>query len=121
MCRNAYFKVLALAAVYFLLPLYVFWLALVYNLVTALISYDQPVKDPKRWSVVIVGAGASGLCMAKRLLDVGIENFVVLEKAKSAGGTWRQNVYPGVSTCVPAHLYTFSFFPYPWLDFLQTY
>ena len=38
--------------------------------------------------VVIVGAGFSGLAMAIRLKQQGIEDFVVLERADEVGGTW---------------------------------
>jgi cation diffusion facilitator CzcD-associated flavoprotein CzcO len=39
---------------------------------------------------------------------------VILEKAQSLGGTWRENVYPGVACDVPAHVYVYSFAPNPW-------
>ena len=59
--------------------------------------------------IVIVGAGMSGLCQAKRLLDAGCDQFVVLEKSSRLGGTWNHNTYPGVACDVPSHLYSFSF------------
>jgi cation diffusion facilitator CzcD-associated flavoprotein CzcO len=34
---------------------------------------------------------------------------VVLEKAASLGGTWRDNTYPGCACDVPSHLYSYSF------------
>src|SRR6516162_8962730 len=58
---------------------------------------------------VIIGAGISGVLMAIKLLDRGYRNFVVLEKAGEMGGTWRDNVYPGVACDVAAHLYSYSF------------
>ncbi|MEZ0367417.1 flavin-containing monooxygenase [Mycobacterium sp. pUA109] len=59
---------------------------------------------------LIIGTGFSGLGMAIALQKQGIE-FVVLEKAGSIGGTWRDNSYPGAACDVPAHLYSFSFEP----------
>ena len=50
-----------------------------------------------------------GVLMAIRLLEQGYCNFIVLEKAAEMGGTWRDNVYPGVACDVAAHLYTYSF------------
>jgi cation diffusion facilitator CzcD-associated flavoprotein CzcO len=59
--------------------------------------------------VLIVGAGFSGLCMGIKLLEVGIKNFLVIEKSDDVGGTWYENRYPGCACDVPAHLYSFSF------------
>ena len=73
--------------------------------------------------VAIVGAGFSGLCMAIRLRQEGIDDFVVLEKADDVGGTWRDNTYPGCQCDIPSALYSFSFAPNPnWSRFypLQT-
>ncbi len=63
--------------------------------------------------VVIVGTGFSGLCMAIRLKQAGIDDFVLLEKASEVGGTWRENHYPGAACDVPSHLYCYSFEPKP--------
>ena len=63
--------------------------------------------------VVIVGAGFSGLAMAIRLKQQGIEDFVVLERADEVGGTWHYNTYPGCMCDVPSHLYSLSFAPNP--------
>ncbi len=48
--------------------------------------------------ICIVGAGMSGLAMGIALRKAGIDRFRILEKASSAGGTWRENRYPGL-TC----------------------
>jgi cation diffusion facilitator CzcD-associated flavoprotein CzcO len=63
--------------------------------------------------IAIVGSGFSGLGMAIRLKQEGIEDFVVLERAEQLGGTWRDNTYPGCACDVPSHLYSFSFAPNP--------
>jgi len=59
--------------------------------------------------VVIVGAGFGGLCMAIKLKEAGISDFVILEKGSDVGGTWRDNTYPGAACDVQSHLYSFSF------------
>jgi cation diffusion facilitator CzcD-associated flavoprotein CzcO len=69
--------------------------------------------------VAIVGSGFSGLGMAIRLRQAGIEDFVVLERADEIGGTWRDNSYPGCACDVPSHLYSFSFAPNP--DWTSTF
>jgi cation diffusion facilitator CzcD-associated flavoprotein CzcO len=61
--------------------------------------------------VVIVGAGFAGLCMGIKLKQAGIHDFVILERANSLGGTWRDNDYPGCACDIPAVLYSFSFEP----------
>ena len=63
----------------------------------------------QRVRIVIVGAGFGGLGTAIRLKQRGIDDFVVLERAGDAGGTWRDNTYPGCTCDVPSHLYSFSF------------
>jgi cyclohexanone monooxygenase len=47
--------------------------------------------------------------MAIRLKQAGIEDFVILERASGAGGTWFNNRYPGLACDIPSHLYSFSF------------
>ncbi len=59
--------------------------------------------------VAIIGAGPGGLCMGKRLLDRGFDDFVLLEKSDDVGGTWNLNRYPGCECDVQSALYSFSF------------
>ncbi|UUU33295.1 NAD(P)/FAD-dependent oxidoreductase [Streptomyces sp. CA-210063] len=63
--------------------------------------------------VAVIGSGFGGLGAAVRLRREGITDFVVLERAGSVGGTWRDNDYPGCACDVPSHLYSFSFAPHP--------
>ena len=62
---------------------------------------------------LIIGAGFSGICLGKRLLDEGIRNFRIADKAPKAGGTWYWNNYPGAACDVQSHFYSFSFEPNP--------
>lgn len=53
-------------------------------------------KDFTAASVVIIGAGISGICTAIDLIQRNrCRNFVILEKSSSVGGTWNDNKYPG--------------------------
>ncbi|MEV0845326.1 NAD(P)/FAD-dependent oxidoreductase [Streptomyces sp. NPDC049954] len=61
--------------------------------------------------VAVVGSGFGGIGAAVRLRREGVTDFVVLERAGSVGGTWRDNTYPGCACDVPSHLYSFSFAP----------
>jgi len=62
---------------------------------------------------VIIGAGFAGVGLAIRLQQAGIDDFTILERADSIGGTWRENTYPGCACDVASHLYSFSFAPNP--------
>ncbi|MFC4373842.1 flavin-containing monooxygenase [Nocardia halotolerans] len=59
--------------------------------------------------VAVIGAGFAGLGVAIRLRELGITDFVVLERADDIGGTWRDNTYPGAGCDVPSQLYSYSF------------
>jgi cation diffusion facilitator CzcD-associated flavoprotein CzcO len=65
-----------------------------------------PMRNP---SVAVIGAGMTGILMAIKLREAGINDITLLEKADQLGGTWRENTYPGVACDVPAHMYTYSF------------
>jgi cation diffusion facilitator CzcD-associated flavoprotein CzcO len=75
--------------------------------------------DGSEPSIVIVGAGFSGIGTAIALKRRGVTDFVVLERASEVGGVWQSNTYPGCRCDVPSHLYSFSFAPNP--DWSQTY
>jgi len=59
--------------------------------------------------VLIVGSGFAGLGAAIRLAKDGIDDYVVIDRGREVGGTWRDNTYPGAACDVPSHLYSFSF------------
>ena len=58
---------------------------------------------------LVVGAGFAGLCAAIKLDEMGERDFLVVERARDVGGTWRDNTYPGAACDVPSQLYSFSF------------
>jgi cation diffusion facilitator CzcD-associated flavoprotein CzcO len=72
---------------------------------------DARLQHRRTPSVVIVGAGLSGLGMAMQLLRSGVTDFTVVERSDGVGGTWHDNTYPGAACDVPSHLYSFSFAP----------
>ncbi len=63
--------------------------------------------------ILIVGSGFSGLGMAHRLIEAGLDDLLILERAGDVGGVWQLNTYPGCTCDVPSHLYSFSFAPNP--------
>ncbi len=68
---------------------------------------------PDHVDVFVVGAGFAGLGMAIKLSERGEDDFVVIERGRDVGGTWRDNTYPGAACDVPSQLYSFSFAPNP--------
>jgi len=68
---------------------------------------------PASVRVVILGAGMSGICMGIQLRKQGIDDFIILEKAESVGGTWRENTYPGVTCDAPSPVHYLSG-PWTW-------
>lgn len=71
---------------------------------------DRPgrVPPPADSHVVVIGAGLSGICAGVKLAEAGY-GFTIFEKNENAGGTWWENVYPGVGVDTPSHFYSFSF------------
>ena len=71
------------------------------------------VKSKESLRVVVIGAGMSGILCGVRLQEEGIGDFTIYEKGERAGGTWRENTYPGLSCDIPSHVYSYSFEPNP--------
>ena len=94
------------------------WTYVSYFVLLVLIRFMLQLREPEKlkankdFFVCVVGSGIAGICMGKKLEDVGIK-YVILEKASSLGGTWWENIYPGIACDVPSHLYSFSFYKNP--------
>lgn len=65
-----------------------------------------------RIGVAVIGAGFAGIAVAARLWAAG-HDVRIIERAPRVGGTWRDNVYPGVACDVPSHLYSLADHPHP--------
>ncbi|MCF3937387.1 flavin-containing monooxygenase [Gordonia tangerina] len=75
--------------------------------------HTEPTRTPREgFRVIIVGAGISGLAMAVRLGQAGID-YLLIDKNTTVGGTWHENVYPGCGVDTPSYLYALSFDPKP--------
>ena len=94
---------------------------------------DYPVADARapKWnansigrggpfSVVVIGAGMSGLLAAHRLNQAGLD-VTIIEKNPAVGGTWWDNTYPGARVDNSNHAYSYSFAQKPdWPYFFST-
>lgn len=80
-------------------------------------SSDTKTVNNTLYAAVIVGSGFGGLCMGIKLKQAGYTNFLILEKADSLGGTWRENTYPGAECDVGSAFYSYSFAPNPDWDY----
>lgn len=69
--------------------------------------------DKQQPRILIVGAGMSGMLLAIKLTEAGLDNHHIFEKASEVGGTWRENTYPGAGCDVAAHYYTYQDVPNP--------
>jgi cyclohexanone monooxygenase len=76
-------------------------------------------KSDSDYRIVVIGAGPGGVCAAKKLLDLGIDDFIVLERSPKPGGTWQNNRYPGLQLDTLSVAYGFSF--YHRHDWTRTY
>jgi cation diffusion facilitator CzcD-associated flavoprotein CzcO len=73
-----------------------------------------PTQNPvQEVEIIVVGAGFAGIAVGIKLREAGIHDFVILDKAQSPGGVWRDNTYPGCACDVPSALYSYSFAPKP--------
>ena len=53
---------------------------------------DVPLGEPRHIRIIAVGAGASGINLARQI-DLHIQNveYVIYEKNPEVGGTWLEN------------------------------
>lgn len=59
-------------------------------------------------SVAIIGAGMSGIAMARRLDQAGIA-YTIFERNQDFGGVWYENTYPGCRVDTTNHIYSYTF------------
>lgn len=58
--------------------------------------------------VLVIGAGASGICAGINLAEAGIA-FEIVERNSDVGGVWHENTYPDCGVDSANHLYSYSF------------
>ena len=75
-------------------------------------QFEQPklVEAARKLSVLVIGAGMSGLLSGIRLAQAGVP-FEIVDKNADVGGTWFENTYPGCRVDNSNHMYSYSFEP----------
>jgi len=63
---------------------------------------------PADFKVIVIGAGLTGLLAGIKLGEAGY-SYQTIEKNHDIGGTWLENIYPGVGVDTPSHFYSYSF------------
>ena len=63
----------------------------------------EPLTDDV--TVAMIGAGLAGLVVGARLVQAGITDVRLIDKASDVGGTWYWNRYPGAQCDVESYVY----------------
>ncbi|MCJ1267510.1 hypothetical protein MMC22_007395 [Lobaria immixta] len=72
----------------------------------------HPIDQGRSLKVAVIGAGMAGVS-AGVLLPVKVPgiDLKIYEKNSDVGGTWLENIYPGVRCDIPANVYQTTFSP----------
>ncbi|AEO64657.1 11bb9af3-ee96-4f2e-a100-dafacf42a07f [Thermothielavioides terrestris] len=73
---------------------------------------DRFIDEPRSLKVGVIGGGLAGI-LAGILFPAKVPNIelTIYEKNHDFGGTWLENVYPGVRCDIPSHVYQSTFEP----------
>ncbi|KAI9685823.1 MAG: hypothetical protein M1822_004101 [Bathelium mastoideum] len=73
---------------------------------------DHAIDETPDLKVAVIGAGISGI-VAGVLLPIKVPgiDLTIFEKNADVGGTWFENIYPGIRCDIPAHVYQSTFEP----------
>ncbi|PQE11649.1 phenylacetone monooxygenase protein [Rutstroemia sp. NJR-2017a WRK4] len=75
---------------------------------------EQPLGTLRPVRVIIIGAGVSGINLARTLKQQTVRvEHVIYDKNPDVGGTWYENCYPGCASDDPSHNYQFTHTPNP--------
>ncbi|KAK4935997.1 hypothetical protein LTR10_023044 [Elasticomyces elasticus] len=76
---------------------------------------EAPSGTSRKVRIICVGAGASGINLAKFAQDqLKNAEVVIYEKNEEVAGTWFENKYPGCACDIPSVTYQFSWDPQIW-------
>ncbi|KUH82381.1 MULTISPECIES: NAD(P)/FAD-dependent oxidoreductase [unclassified Mycobacterium] len=66
--------------------------------------FEQP-----QYETVVIGAGLGGICAGIKLQEIGVQNFLIVDRVGGMGGTWYTHHYPDAGCDIPSTTYQFSF------------
>jgi cation diffusion facilitator CzcD-associated flavoprotein CzcO len=68
---------------------------------------EVPFREPveRDVEVLVIGGGHAGLLAANALVEQGISDFLIIEKAADFGGTWYWNRYPDCRCDIESYIY----------------
>ncbi|KAI9172802.1 flavin-binding monooxygenase [Paramyrothecium foliicola] len=73
---------------------------------------DRFIDEPRQLNVAVIEGGlagiTSGILLPKKVPGI---QLTIYEKNHDFGGTWLENVYPGVRCDIPSHVYQSTFAP----------
>lgn len=62
-----------------------------------------------QFETVVIGAGLAGICAGIKLQEIGVDNFLIVDRVAGIGGTWYTHSYPDAGCDIPTTSYQFSF------------
>jgi len=82
------------------------------------VGWSKPgFQVPEGFSVIIIGAGFSGIAAAVQFEQLGIP-YTIYERRSEAGGVWSINTYPDARVDTSSFTYQFTFEKrFPWSEF----
>ncbi|KAA8880480.1 NAD(P)/FAD-dependent oxidoreductase [Nocardia colli] len=70
---------------------------------------SESMEFTPQYEVVVIGAGLGGICAGVKLQEIGIDNFLIVDRIAGLGGTWYSHSYPDAGCDIPSTTYQFSF------------
>ncbi|MFJ4654149.1 flavin-containing monooxygenase [Nocardia sp. NPDC088792] len=75
---------------------------------TADTEFAETLETPQH-EVIVIGAGIGGICAGVKLQEIGIDDFLIVDRVGGLGGTWYSHHYPDAGCDIPTTTYQFSF------------
>ncbi|MEV6279681.1 NAD(P)/FAD-dependent oxidoreductase [Nocardia sp. NPDC051832] len=70
---------------------------------------DAATAESPHYEVVVIGAGIGGICAGVKLQEIGVDDFLIVDRIAGLGGTWLTHHYPDAGCDIPVTTYQFSF------------